>query len=1067
MLSSNENTIIHEYINFYKKYREIYGENIVILLEVGSFYEIYSHMSEPSKDFFDIYHIANLLNLTVSRKNNKGEKRNESISVSNHYMCGFPNYNVNKYINMLVNSNYIVVVINQRDSENPIDKKKEHYVSEIVSPSTYYNDDILSNGGSGCNNISNNGSNELMTIYIQENKDRKTGHISLFCHIAMCDIYTGNIKLFEIINNNIEITFEELNRLFYYKPKEVVMFGDIKNINIDKQLQVISSQNFLFLNRIGCYNKEILKLSYQNEIIKKVYGINKIKLLNPIDYIQLGNRPDFVVSVCYLFAFIYEHNEKLIYNLNLPVIIEDFTDVNRKHMILTNNSIKDLNIISDNPNELCINKLLNKCQTSIGKRFFNFMLKNPLISQEILEIYYHLTELFQKSEIINKNCNYLKKINDIEKLVRKMKQYKLNPFELFNIKNSIKHFYDLIIYIHMEYKDLDLIYKIINENIDDFNIFNQSMKFLEFYNATFNESALSKYSIHNITENIFAENYNKEITNLQFKINKIEKYYNDLCNDLNKFMNEEMVANKNKSKTTIKKNTGHKEVKFEQYFKIEINSKLDNLNRVEIKNQKEFDKYNDIEYYYIYTTKTRFDKFKTLFKESDSKLKQKLIGEYNFQILKTEPVTNSANSTHIKLIFSQTNNLGLLLNQYKQQIHELIYNEYNKIIFEIMDEYSRFFDISIKFIGIIDYITNNAYNANKYNYIKPVINCEKRNESEPSYLKIKGLRHPIIEQINNNTEYIPNDIEIGTKNSYTSYLLYGVNTIGKSSLLKSVGISIVMASAGMFASASFFEFKPFHHIFSHINKSDDIWKNLSLFSSDMLSIKSFLNMMSNKSLILSDELMNSSETESSISILGATINKLVSNNVCHIFTTHFHELRKLSLIRQLHNDGKLRLCYLHVQYNGYNNECNNFIFDRKLRDIDDEHLDLYGLEIAKGLNLPSDFLLDANKIRQEVLEINSDIICTKKSKYNSMIYIDKCGICGTNKNLEVHHILFQQNAVEKGFIKSDVVESGNNGIHKNRAFNLIPICQKCHDDIHNGIKKITGFTQSINGLILQ
>jgi DNA mismatch repair protein MutS len=1063
-MSSNENSIILEYIDFYKKYKEIYGKNIVILLEVGSFYEIYSHINEPSDEYFDIYEIANILNLTVSRKNNKGDKRYEKISLNNYYMCGFPNYIVNKYINMLINSNYIAVIINQRDSENPIDKKKEHYLYEIVSPSTYYSDDILvGNGYGNINDNSNCNSNELMTIYIQELIDRKTGNITIPCHISLCDIYTGNIRLFEIIGYDLEMTFEELNRLFYYKPKEVVIFGDISKVNISKYLQIINSQNFLFINRINNYNKEFLKLSYQNEIIKKVYSIKKIGLLNPIDYIELGNRPDFVTCVCYLFSFLYEHNPKLINNLNIPTIIEDFTNINEKHMVLVNNAIKDLNIISNNPNELCINKLLNKCNTSIGKRYFNFMLKNPLISTEKLEIYYHLTELFQKENIIINNNNYLKKIIDIEKLVRKMKLYKLNPYELLYIKKSLKNLYDMIKYIHMEYKDFELIYKLLNISIEDLNIFNQLIKFFEFFNATFNENILSKYSINNITENIFNNNYNSNISELQYKINKIESYYVNLCNDLNKFMNNELLSCK-KTKTKTNTNSKDNEQKIEQFFKIEVNNKLDNLNRVEIRNQKEFDKYNDIEYYYIYITKTRFEKFKSLFKNSDSDIKKHIIDTYNFIDFKSEPTTNSANSTNVKLCFEQINKFGILINQYKHQIHNMLFEEYNKIIDEIIDEYSCLFNISIKFIEVIDYITNNANNANKFNYIKPVINCERRNTEDPSYLKIKGLRHPIIEQINNNNEYIPNDIEIGTKNSYCSYLLYGVNTIGKSSLLKSIGISVIMASAGMYTPCSYFEFKPFHHIFTHINKNDDIWKNLSLFSSDMLSIKTFLNMMNNKSLILSDELMNSSETESSISILGATINKLVSMNVCHIFTTHFHELRKLSLIRQLHNDGKIRLCYLHVQHN----DCDgNFIFDRKLRDIDNEHLDLYGLEIAKGLNLPADFLLDANKIRCEVLGINNEIVSTKKSKYNSTIYIDNCGICGSFDNLEVHHLLFQKDANNNGFIDDKVVESGNNGIHKNKAYNLIPICQNCHDDIHNGKKKITGFIQSINGRILK
>jgi hypothetical protein len=62
-MSSNENSIIIEYINFYKKYKEIYGKNVVILLEVGSFYEIYNHMSDPSEDLFNELYNSSLYKL--------------------------------------------------------------------------------------------------------------------------------------------------------------------------------------------------------------------------------------------------------------------------------------------------------------------------------------------------------------------------------------------------------------------------------------------------------------------------------------------------------------------------------------------------------------------------------------------------------------------------------------------------------------------------------------------------------------------------------------------------------------------------------------------------------------------------------------------------------------------------------------------------------------------------------------------------------------------------------------------------------------------------------------------
>ena len=122
------------------------------------------------------------------------------------------------------------------------------------------------------------------------------------------------------------------------------------------------------------------------------------------------------------------------------------------------------------------------------------------------------------------------------------------------------------------------------------------------------------------------------------------------------------------------------------------------------------------------------------------------------------------------------------------------------------------------------------------------------------------FRHPIIERINEKKEYIGNDIELSEK----GILLYGVNSSGKSSLMKAVGLNIIMAQSGMFVPAHEFTYEPYHHIFTRIFGSDNIYKGLSSFAVEMIELRNILKRSNKFSLILGDEICNGTESISGI-----------------------------------------------------------------------------------------------------------------------------------------------------------------------------------------------------------
>jgi len=262
-------------------------------------------------------------------------------------------------------------------------------------------------------------------------------------------------------------------------------------------------------------------------------------------------------------------------------------------------------------------------------------------------------------------------------------------------------------------------------------------------------------------------------------------------------------------------------------------------------------------------------------------------------------------------------------------------------------------------------------------------------------------------------------------------LLFGTNAVGKSSLIKALGISIIMAQAGFFVPCEEFLYKPYHTIFTRILGNDNIFKGLSSFAVEMVEFKTILSLANENSLILGDELCSGTENNSAISIFLAGIEHLYTKSATFIFATHFHEIVELDEIR---DKDKLVLKHLTVSYN---KEQDKLIYDRKLKDGSGESM--YGLEVCKSLHLPAEFLRQANAIRNKYNRCSGSILSYKKSRYNSNKVMGICEHCKLVLSDETHHVHQQKEASDNGYI---------NSFHKNTHGNLVCICSKCHIRIH-------------------
>jgi DNA mismatch repair protein MutS len=152
-------------------------------------------------------------------------------------------------------------------------------------------------------------------------------------------------------------------------------------------------------------------------------------------------------------------------------------------------------------------------------------------------------------------------------------------------------------------------------------------------------------------------------------------------------------------------------------------------------------------------------------------------------------------------------------------------------------------------------------------------------------------------------EYIPNDISLGTtaENNINGILLYGLNSSGKSTCMKAVGLSIVMAQSGLFVPATEFSYSPYESLLARITGNDNILKGLSSFALEMTELRAILKRASPKTMVLGDEVCRGTENISAISLVTSTIERLSKTGSNFIFATHLHKVAEMESIKMLDN----------------------------------------------------------------------------------------------------------------------------------------------------------------------
>ena len=269
-------------------------------------------------------------------------------------------------------------------------------------------------------------------------------------------------------------------------------------------------------------------------------------------------------------------------------------------------------------------------------------------------------------------------------------------------------------------------------------------------------------------------------------------------------------------------------------------------------------------------------------------------------------------------------------------------------------------------IAGIDCLQSFARIARERHYVRPVLDEGRR-------IDIRQGRHPVIETLMPvGEEYVPNDVRLDDKEQQIM-MITGPNMSGKSALLRQTALIVLMAQMGSFVPAKSAHIGIVDKIFTRVGASDNISQGESTFMVEMLESASILNNISDRSLVLLDEIGRGTSTYDGISIAWAMVEYLHNHPTARaktLFATHYHELNEMEQMCP-----RVKNYHVSVKEMG-----NTIVFLRKLERGGTEHS--FGIHVARMAGMPLSVVARAEEILRnlELVYGNNEIVPSRSLK---------------------------------------------------------------------------------------
>jgi DNA mismatch repair protein MutS len=836
----------------------------------------------------------------------------------------------------------------------------------------------------------------LMAIVLDKIKESKTNLLQIYIGLSVYDLTTGEGAVYEThskSNDNLIGLDDAIRFMENFPPREIILENNIKDDDLISSMKVDDILSYLNIDKTTTYSIKITshkKIAFQKNLFEKIYKIESNVDLLEIMGLQFLNLARF--SLTLLLEYAMNHQPRLLENLKIPII---FTS--EKYLYLGNRALEQLNVTTSSNGQTGLFNIINFTKTILGKRYLSAQLTMPLVDAiELNQRYEAINKLLEGNHSSNL-VNYLEDIYDLDKLIRKLEINIISPYELYQIYLSFYQVNKLTDYFKT------------NKLLKTFNInkklIKSSKRVIEWIESKFVLSSINGLNFNNFTESelsFYTKSTHAELDLLQDKINSIQNFMSLLVGSLETHVQDKV------------------------FFKKTNNTETQTLINL---------KFNDRDGHYLLITNRRCE----ILKKNLSTITKLQVGSIELDVndLEFAPLPKSSNT---KINCKKIKELSLDLITYKIAMGKKLKELFKIDMKEFLELFGNNLHLWSNKLAYVDFINSGALAALTNHYSKPIIN-----QKVASYFKATELRHPIIEKISTDTTFIPHDIELGYETNQDGILLYGINSSGKSTLMKSIGLNIIMAQIGYYTATSSFEYSPYTSLFTRISGNDNMFRGLSSFMVEMMEIMAILKRNNSKALIIGDEIARGTETRSASIIVCYILETLAKSNTSFITATHLHDITTLKSIKKLE---RVKAKHLKITYDASNDL---LIYDRHLSDGQGESF--YGLQVAKYLMKDKNFNDRTTELLQEYDNVSSD----KQSKYNTNVFLNCCEICKSHHKLETHHIIWQKE------FNSNNINPNKLYLQKNDSSNLVVLCMSCHDKVDSNDIIVNGWIDTSNG----
>ena len=775
-----------------KQYRDIKSKypDSVLLFRVGDFYETFHE---------DAIIASKVLGIILTKRG--------AGSNSETKLAGFPYHSLDTYLHKLVKAGHRVAICEQLENPKLTKKIVKRGVTDLITPGVALNDEILSQKTN----------NFLAAININK---------SIF-GVSFLDISTGEFLVSEGSEEYI------VNLIQNFGSKEILI---TKEDSLKLQNKNINHDYFYFVD------EWLVNLDTSLKKIKNHFGVTTTKGFGIL------NKNSGLISASMILHYLEESHKKDLGHIKKLSLINEQSCLQMDRFTLSN-----LEILNSKFSEgKSLLDIIDKTITPMGARLLRRWLCFPSIDIKEINIRHEIVSEIMKSYINDQDfIDDFKSIIDIERVVSKIGNLKVNPRELLNLKLSLEK--------------VLLIKKALSKS---------TSKFLKNISKVLTNNSpvvkiLDSYLNDEVPVNISKGGV------IRKGINKDLDKYRDLLNNGKNYLNKIL----------------EREIKNTQIPSLKIN-------------------FNNVFGYYLEVTNVHKDKVP----ESWIR-KQTLVNAERY-------ITEELKEYESKILNAEEN------------IIVLENKEFNNLIKKIIPHISGIQNNAAK-VAYLDCLISFAETATLNDYTKPEVN--------KSYdFEVYDSRHPVIEHSLEETKsYIPNDIKLNRENQQI-LMITGPNMSGKSAILRQTAIITILAQIGSFVPASKLKMGFVDKIFTRVGASDNISQGESTFMVEMLEAASIVNNISDRSLVLLDEIGRGTSTYDGISIAWG-ITQFLHENIHKpktLFATHYHELNMMT-------ESFKRIKNYNVQVKETSSDV---IFLRKLIQGGSAHS--FGIHVAKMAGMP-------------------------------------------------------------------------------------------------------------------